>query len=498
MSSRHPLLLEIWRSRHVPPCSRPGVRDTPSFDSRHPSFFETWSSRHPSLFETLRSRPVLETSGVRDALHRSRPGFGDPLLDVQDLAFETHPSFETWRSSPAFPCVRDLLFKTHPCSRHPSWRKNRCPTQHALFETPRSRPSTACSRPGVRDTPLFETPFFVRDLAFETRFAVRDLWRSRPAIPMFETLSSRHTLVRDTLGCSRPGAPHSCPDVGELVFETPRRSRPGVRDPRPDVRHLVFETPLLFEAPFVVRDRAFETRVPYSRPCLRDAPLFETAFVVPDPVFETRVPMFETLSSRHTLVRDTLRCSRPGVRDPRPDVRDLVFETPHIVRDPVFETLFVVRDLAFETRIPIFKTPGLELRDGGLEHRVSNNEECLEHRVSNDGVSRTPGLEHWDGGLEHRVSNNEGCLEQRCVSKTMSRTWGRGSRTPGLEQQRLSRTRVCLEDEFETSHRSRPGVRDTLRCSRPGVRDPRPHVRDLVFETSFVVRDPVFETRKKV
>ena len=123
---------------------------------------------------------------------------------------------------------------------------------------------------------------------------------------MFETLSSRHTLVRDTLGCSRPGAPHSCPDVGDLVFETPRRSRPGVpetlrrsrpgvRDPRPDVPDLVFETPLLFEAPFVVRDLAFETRVPmFETYCLRDTPLFETPFVVRDPVFETPAPMFET------------------------------------------------------------------------------------------------------------------------------------------------------------------------------------------------------------
>ena len=52
--------------------------------------------------------------------------------------------------------------------------------------------------------------------------------------------------------------------------------------------------------------------------------------------------------------------------------------------------------------------------------QVSNARSRTTKGASKDGVSRTPGLEHRDGGLEHRVSNKEGCLEQGRVSNTRS------------------------------------------------------------------------------
>ena len=143
---------------------------------------------------------------------------------------------------------------------------------------------------------------------------------------------------------SRPTSPRSRPGVRD----TP--SRPGVRDPRPHVQDLVFEThpcsrhPFLgFETPFVVRDLAFEARVPMFETWCSRHTLFETPFVV-----QTRCSRPPSRCSRLGVrdihcsrpgVRDTLHCSRPGVRDHRPDVRDLVFETPRCSRLGVRDTL---------------------------------------------------------------------------------------------------------------------------------------------------------------
>ena len=154
----------VVRDPVLPPsrCSRPGVRDTPSFETR--------CLRHASLFET--PVPMFETPFV----------VRDPRPHVRDLVFETpfvvrDPVFET----PV------LMFETW-CSRHPIVRdtpsfETRCSRHSSLFETRCSRPPSRSSRPGVRDTPSFETRCSRHPSLFETRCSRPPSPCSRPGVP---------------------------------------------------------------------------------------------------------------------------------------------------------------------------------------------------------------------------------------------------------------------------------------------------------------------------